>query len=436
MKQIIFLLTSAFSVTLCNPQSAISQWAQTGVGEQILVLEINALAASGGTVFAGTDATIYHSTNNGLTWLADTSGLGGDHGSALLATGGTRIIAGGYHVTPRTSSFFLSSNFGSQWLPMNNGLNDDSDLIQALAMTGNGTIYAGTIGSGIFISTDQGANWTQANNGLTLDSVRAFAVLDTNAANPMVFAGTNNDNRGTGGIFLSTNNGASWTQMSNGLGPTNIHAIVATGGNTSSPILFAGTINSGVYRSTDKGTSWNFSNNGLPIDAPIVAMAVYGSNSPTPYIFGAADGVYLSTNNGASWVSVSDGLTTDPVLSLAVSNSYIFAGTADSGVWACPLSYFGVSAVSTIVPINPSLTNYPNPFSQSTTINFSTPESGLAEVTIVNLLGSEVARVFSGELDAGQHQFSWNAGGMPPGLYECVVHMIGHVEETPLLVIP
>jgi hypothetical protein len=36
----------------------------------------------------------------------------------------------------------------------------------------------------------------------------------------------------------------------------------------------------------------------------------------------------------------------------------------------------------------------------------------------VNLLGVEVARIFSGELDAGEHSYIWNSQDLPNGMYE------------------
>jgi flagellar hook assembly protein FlgD len=86
------------------------------------------------------------------------------------------------------------------------------------------------------------------------------------------------------------------------------------------------------------------------------------------------------------------------------------------------------------VPIaSADLRNYPNPFSQQSTIEFSSSEQGYAEISVVNLLGSEVAQVFSGELSAGPHEFTWNANEMPPGMYECVLRMNGRLEQMPML---
>jgi ligand-binding sensor domain-containing protein len=56
-------------------------------------------------------------------------------------------------------------------------------------------LFAGTE-VGIFLSTNNGTNWTAVNNGLPNTSVMAFAVSGTN-----LFAGTG------GGVCLSTNNG-------------------------------------------------------------------------------------------------------------------------------------------------------------------------------------------------------------------------------------
>jgi hypothetical protein len=54
-------------------------------------------------------------------------------------------------------------------------------------------------------------------------------------------------------------------------------------------------------------------------------------------------------------------------------------------------------------------------------------------VTIVNLLGAEVARLFSGELGAGKYSFSWDAINAQAGMYECVVRAGGAMQRIPIL---
>ncbi len=121
-------------------------------------------------------------------------------------------------------------------------------------------------------------------------------------------------------------------------------------------------------------------------------------------------------------------------------NSFLFAGTgAWEGVWRRPLSEMipTPSAVETQAPIQTSLTAYPNPLSQSTTIRFTSAESGVARVWVVNLLGEEVARVFEGALTSGEHSFVWSKPtGLPSGMYECVVEMNGSTQQVPVVVSP
>jgi hypothetical protein len=93
------------------------------------------------------------------------------------------------------------------------------------------------------------------------------------------------------------------------------------------------------------------------------------------------------------------------------------------------------SSVGEAPVLNQQLQIYPNPFSQSTQITFTSPSAGYAEVSIVNMLGVEVARLFSGELGAGEHSFVWDAGkdACTTDTYECLVRMNGQVETLPVV---
>jgi len=61
--------------------------------------------------------------------------------------------------------------------------------------------------------------------------------------------------------------------------------------------------------------------------------------------------------------------------------------------------------------------NYPNPFNPSTVIEFSLPSKRRVELSIFNVLGQKVKRLFDGELPAGSHQFVFNANEFASGLY-------------------
>jgi ligand-binding sensor domain-containing protein len=118
------------------------------------------------------------------------------------------------------------------------------------------SVFAGTSGGGVFLSTDNGTSWVQVNNGLTNTWVFALAVSET-----AVFVGTYD------GVFVSTNNGTSWTAANSGLTNYFINSIVISG-----EYIFTGTAG-GVFLSTDNGTSWTEMNDGLT-NITINALAI------------------------------------------------------------------------------------------------------------------------------------------------------------------
>ena len=60
---------------------------------------------------------------------------------------------------------------------------------------------------------------------------------------------------------------------------------------------------------------------------------------------------------------------------------------------------------------------YPNPFNPTTKFNIEIPRTEYTKVSIYNMQGQKVKNLFSGILDAGTHNLSWNASDMPSGIY-------------------
>jgi hypothetical protein len=64
-----------------------------------------------------------------------------------------------------------------------------------------------------------------------------------------------------------------------------------------------------------------------------------------------------------------------------------------------------------------ALTNYPNPFNLSTTIEFTLPKATHATLKIYNILGEEVATLISENLAAGSYLYQWETRGLASGVY-------------------
>ncbi len=77
-----------------------------------------------------------------------------------------------------------------------------------------------------------------------------------------------------------------------------------------------------------------------------------------------------------------------------------------------------VIEVSRLQPLNYQLTqNYPNPFNPSTVIRFTLPEPGFTGLKVYNQTGEIVKVLVQGEMPAGEHSVTFDAGGLPSGTY-------------------
>ena len=61
--------------------------------------------------------------------------------------------------------------------------------------------------------------------------------------------------------------------------------------------------------------------------------------------------------------------------------------------------------------------NYPDPFNPTTQISYSIPETGLVTLKIYNILGQEVATLFSGMKDAGNYEATFDGSKLASGVY-------------------
>jgi len=386
MKQIFQFITAAFCLlTISNP--LLADWTETsGPGSTTY-----ALTAKGTNLFAGTsNAGAFLTSNNGTIWNPINNGLTSTDVRAFAVNGSNLFaaIAGGV---------FISHDDGTSWTAVNNGLTNLD--VRALAVMGN-KIYAATYGGGIFTSINNGTNWVSSSNGFADSYVRALAVMGTN-----MIAGAN------GGVYISIDNGANWTQFISGMTNREIFALAVSGTN-----IFAGTEGAGIYFSSDNGANWTTVNTGLT-SLKVKSFAVSGTN-----IFaGTLDytgGVFLSTNNGMNWTEVITGLTNNRITSLFISGDNIYAGTHGGNVWKRSISEISSIDDNTTLPACSSLTqNYPNPFNPTTTISFNLKSTGLVDLSVYNVKGELVVGLLKEYKNAGNHQITFDGAGLNSGTY-------------------
>ncbi|MCZ7556424.1 MAG: T9SS type A sorting domain-containing protein [Bacteroidia bacterium] len=70
--------------------------------------------------------------------------------------------------------------------------------------------------------------------------------------------------------------------------------------------------------------------------------------------------------------------------------------------------------------------NFPNPFNPTTTLQYSVPEPSRVHLRVVDMLGRVVATAVDGIVEAGVHQYTFDATNLPSGQYMAIVNMTGN----------
>ncbi|HEU4719697.1 MAG TPA: M43 family zinc metalloprotease, partial [Bacteroidia bacterium] len=97
-----------------------------------------------------------------------------------------------------------------------------------------------------------------------------------------------------------------------------------------------------------------------------------------------------------------------------------FEFTSDGGnnIYLDDINLTGPSAVSTPDAAIQNFDVFPNPVNDNTLISFSLQDKEKVDLSIYDMTGREVMTVYSGDLDAGDHQFPLNTSGtLSPGVY-------------------
>ncbi|MEP7219218.1 MAG: T9SS type A sorting domain-containing protein, partial [Bacteroidota bacterium] len=84
---------------------------------------------------------------------------------------------------------------------------------------------------------------------------------------------------------------------------------------------------------------------------------------------------------------------------------------------------------------SPALTGAPNPFRNITTLQVTLGHAARVRLTVADALGGEVARLVDGDLEAGAHNVSFDATGLPAGTYFARMETGGRIVTTRLVLI-
>lgn len=166
--------------------------------------------------------------------------------------------------------------------------NDVVSVIR-VAPSDSARIYVGTSDGSLWMSTNSGANWTNITDTLPRRYITSISISRENPADVLVgFSGT-----GTGHLYRCTNTSAAtrtWSNVS-GVGATGLPDIplncIARDYTSYETMWFVGT-DVGVFMTTDGGSTWG--NATAPLGLPNVQVNAIGVSPGTGYLYAATWG--------------------------------------------------------------------------------------------------------------------------------------------------
>ncbi len=267
------------------------------------------LALSGleseGLIFAGTDAGVLRSQDEGLSWEncgALPTSLSGEHSEAVpalfLGEPGT-LLAGSGH-----EALFVSTDQCESWTSLPSGLEvayggtgNATDPAQAwvhLSLEGSTGLVAGF--GGARTTTDGGSTW-QPSTLLRNRYTRAVALSSDWPEEPRIFAAGYG-----GGISWSADGGETWDGSATGLDPEVVAYDLLSVPGAPDVLLYAGL--SALFRSNDSGAHWE------PVSVPMARSRAVRAVGETLYLLGEdvsqgmAPVLARSLDQGRTWSKI------------------------------------------------------------------------------------------------------------------------------------
>ncbi len=255
----------------------------------VTILDFLSLSAVGSQAWAcGRQGIIYHTSNNGQSWEAQTEGTGELLNSIQFLDGNNGWAVG------NTGTILQTTNGGRTW--------NNRSLVTFVNLTNIHFLdatYGAVVGnSGLIIrTTDGGRNWQSQTSG-TQRSLNAVKFTNQTVG---VMVGD------SGSIFTTSNGGATWQSVStstfrdlNGLTFVNTYNAIIVGD--------AGQIVK--LNSVDNGSTWNVTQSTIATSSDL--RSIFFLDNSNMWISGTKGAIYKSTDGGSAWTKITTGFTEFP----------------------------------------------------------------------------------------------------------------------------
>jgi hypothetical protein len=228
------------------------------------------------------------------------------------------------------------------------------------------TIFAGTPGGGLWKSTNNGGSWTPLTDGLPSSGISGIAINPSNANIMYVLTGDGNGGNQWGyyvketgcGVYKSTDGGTTWFTTGLSWNQSDIRYGYKLIINPSNPNILLAATSNGIYRTTDAGVNWTQEVTGEFQDIEFKA------NDPTRICatrWGNAN-LYVSTDSGDTWSTKAypGGAITRAEVEVSDANTglaWVLLGPEGNGNFRGFYSYNWTTEVFTLISNTPNVFN-------------------------------------------------------------------------------
>ncbi|MEM1095855.1 MAG: T9SS type A sorting domain-containing protein [Bacteroidota bacterium] len=328
---------------------------------------------------------------------------------------------------------YYSDDDGRTWNSdrslLDSGIQQGS-IVYAMTEDAAGTLFVSAVRGRIWQSADNGATWTLAGT-MPRESADTPWGLEAHPATPgQLFAGTFGR-----GVLVSNDSGANWAPLFNTGLPNNgnLHVFdvefdetVINVGGTPAYLLTIAT-GDGIYATTpDLVNFWQDASLGLTRDGIDYREVRSLFSAPGDLRFAIVwGGGVFAFQRGAGMAFTGDWAPIEykgevTFITYDDANSRILVGTRDGGAFF--VDYDGNARATDTqaeaeLPKAYALGAYPNPFNPTATITYALPEAAQTTVSVYDLTGRQVAVLVDEMRTAGQHEVTFDAAGLPSGVY-------------------
>jgi hypothetical protein len=181
-----------------------------------------------------------------------------------------------------------------------------------------------------------------------------------------------------------------------------------------------------LYHMFGDAFQWFYSE--VPKNLTVVHNSVVGATDPDFTVLADSGAFIALTIPGSMGPKILGTATSNgnpvaiPLSIPPTSNMLVTVTKQDYFRYQATVTLGNTTATGEILSGDLDVTCFPNPFSQNTTITYLLSKEGNVSISIVDMLGKEVASVLeNSSQSAGTHQVQFNAKDLAKGVYSCVL---------------